>query len=71
MTETIRSNRHNPCKGCPDRYRACSDHCKKPEYLAFREEQDRIRKARAAYYAPVWSHAETNPEDYRKRIKRK
>lgn len=27
--------RHAPCKGCPDRYPACSDHCQKPEFLAF------------------------------------
>lgn len=46
MTETIRSGRYNPCRGCPDRYTACSDHCKKPEYIAWKEEQAKIRKAR-------------------------
>jgi hypothetical protein len=39
MTFDIRASRGgNPCKDCPDRYPACSGHCKKPEYLAYREE---------------------------------
>lgn len=71
MTETLRSNRPNPCKGCPDRYTACADHCRKPEYLAHKEEQERIRKARRAYYNPVWAHEETNPANYRKHVKRR
>lgn len=46
MTETVRSQRNIPCKGCPDRYPDCSDHCKKPEYLAFKAEQAKIREAK-------------------------
>lgn len=58
MTETIRNNRYNPCRGCPDRYTACSDHCQKPEYLAWKAEQKKIRDARAAYTPPKWQHPE-------------
>lgn len=36
--------RHAPCKGCPDRYPACSDHYQKPEFLAFRADRARIRE---------------------------
>ena len=71
MTDTIRSNRDNPCNGCPDRYPACSDHCKKPAYLKYRAEQDRIRKARKAYYSSIWNRPETDPRDYRSRKKYK
>lgn len=39
----------NPCFGCPDRYTACSDHCQKPEFLAWKAEQERIKKNRRAY----------------------
>lgn len=60
MTETIRSGRHNPCKGCPDRYTACSDHCKKPEYLAWKEEQARIREARRKYKPGAWQYPEAS-----------
>ena len=35
-----------PCGKCPDKKIACSDHCQKPEYLAWKEEQARIAKAR-------------------------
>lgn len=41
----------NPCKGCPDRYTACADHCEKPERLAWVEEQKKIRENRRAHYA--------------------
>lgn len=40
----------NPCKGCPDRYTACSDHCKKQEFLAWQAEQKKIRDTRRDYY---------------------
>lgn len=43
----IRSGRNNPCRGCPDRYPGCSDHCTKPEKLAWNEEQETIRRNRA------------------------
>ena len=71
MTETICNHRYTPCKGCPDRYPACPDHCQKPEYLAWKEEQAKIRKARQAYHQPSWATNETDPDNYRKRKKAK
>ena len=44
MVETIHSNRYNPCKGCPDRYPACSDHCRKQAYLDWKAEQKKSGK---------------------------
>ena len=38
-----------PCHGCPDRYPACSGHCEKPEYLAWRAELKRVKKNRRQY----------------------
>ena len=35
----------SPCKGCPDRYTACSDYC--PKYKEFRRQLDEV-KARVA-----------------------
>lgn len=37
-----------PCKGCPDRYTACSDHCQKPEFLKWREKLETVRTNRQA-----------------------
>ena len=50
--------RHAPCKNCPDKYTACSDYCKKPEYLAYREELAIIRKNERNYICPVWTHGD-------------
>lgn len=36
-----------PCKGCPDREYACSDHCQKPEYIKWRDLMDTIRHNRS------------------------
>lgn len=58
MTETIRNQRYNPCKGCPDRYPACSGHCQKPAFLEWKAEQEKIRQARKAYMPPKWKHDE-------------
>ena len=69
MTETLNSQRYNPCKGCPDRYYACSDHCQKPEYLAWKEEQARIKKAKDNYRPPSWARPEMDPGRYRDRKK--
>ena len=72
MITTIRTTRGgNPCNGCPDRYPGCADRCRKPEYLAYREELERIKKARAAYQSPVWTSPEMNAANYRKHKKRK
>lgn len=57
----------SPCKGCPDRYPACSDHCKKPEYLKWCAEKELIDKNRKAYNKELWAHTETTI----KRFKRK
>lgn len=59
MITTIGSSRHNPCKGCADRYPACSDHCQKPDFLKWKEEKELIRKNREAYYTPIWKHQES------------
>lgn len=47
MAELRTSRNVPPCKGCPDRYTACSDHCLKPEFLAWREQMDVIRRNRS------------------------
>lgn len=72
MIDTIRNQRYNPCKGCPDRYPACSARCRKPEYLKWQSEQETIRKNRAAYWESVWFLEEPyekrpNPTKRRKR----
>lgn len=38
-----------PCKGCPDKKMACSDHCQKREFLEWKREMEIIRKNRAEY----------------------
>jgi hypothetical protein len=48
-SDVLRSERYNPCHGCPDRYLACSDHCKKPAFQDWKAEQEAIRKNRAVY----------------------
>lgn len=65
MTETFHNGRYNPCRGCPDRYPACSGHCEKPEFLKYKEKQELIRKNRAAYTSPQWAQPEINPNAYR------
>lgn len=54
MITTVTSTRKNPCYKCPDRYPACSGHCQKPEFLAWKEEQALIRKNRQNYAPPAW-----------------
>lgn len=49
MGEPLWSQRYNPCKGCPDRYPACSGKCEKPGFLAWKAEQEKIKQARAKY----------------------
>lgn len=71
MIDTIRSQRIGPCKGCPDKVPACADHCRKPVYLAWREEQARIKAAQKAYQSPAWIANEMDPGNYRKRKKAK
>lgn len=39
------TDKNRPCMNCPDRYPACSDHCKKPEFLAQKERNERLREA--------------------------
>lgn len=71
MSDTLRSQRPNPCNGCPDRYTACSDCCKKPAFLKWKQEQETIRKNEKAYYSSIWNRPETDPRDYRSRKKYK
>lgn len=65
MTETVFSHRPNPCKGCPDRYPACCDRCRKPEYLNWKAEQKKIRDNRKNYTSSIWSSQE--PYDRRRK----
>ena len=72
MTDTIRETRYNPCKGCPDRYPACSAHCKKDAYLKWKAEQETIRRNRKAYNEGAWFREEvyeklSDPTKRRKR----
>lgn len=65
-SDVLRSERYNPCQGCPDRYTACSDHCLKPEFLAWQAEQETIRQNRAAYNSMndyVFRQSERNRRD--------
>lgn len=48
----------SPCKGCPDRYPGCSDHCKKPEYLEWRAKKELVDKNRRAYEKELWAHTD-------------
>lgn len=52
------NSRDTPRHHCKDRYRACSDYCQKPEFIAWKEEQARIREARKKYRPPVWKREE-------------
>ena len=61
MTETLSNTRYNPCKGCPDRYPACSAKCKKPEFLEWQAEQEKIRQNRKRYNSPIWQHGDRDP----------
>lgn len=58
MPTAYQNDRYNPCHKCPDRYPACSGHCQKPEFLEWKEEQEKIRKARKDYRPPKWKHPE-------------
>lgn len=48
-SDLLKSGRKNPCQGCPDRYCACSDHCRKLAFLDWKAEQETIRRNRKAY----------------------
>lgn len=58
MMQHLNSQRPNPCHHCPDRYIACSDHCKKPERLAWVAEMKKINVNRRNYRAPAWVRPE-------------
>lgn len=49
MGNPLYSERPNPCHGCPDRVPACSDHCRKPDFLKWKAEQETIRQNRRKY----------------------
>ena len=51
-------NKNAPCKGCPDRYLGCADHCRKAEYLQWRQELERIRENRRKYVTPIWARGQ-------------
>ena len=52
-----------PCKGCEERHTACWDRC--PEYKAWKEESERIKKAKRAYDEEV----RTGYEEFNRRNK--
>jgi hypothetical protein len=56
--EVPMSNRSGPCKGCEDRYTACSAHCQKEAYLKWRAELALIKKNRESYVTPIWKHGD-------------
>lgn len=58
MMQMPSSRQPSPCLGCPDKIPACSDHCTKPEYLAWKSEQNLIRENRKKYRPNIWKHAE-------------
>ena len=66
MSEPMPNRNKPPCKGCLDRDYGCSDHCKRPEFLAWKAETEKIRKAREAYRRPTWGSEESDPGKYRK-----
>ena len=49
MIMTVGNSRPNPCNGCLDRYPACSAHCEKEAYKAYRAELETIKRNRQAY----------------------
>ena len=49
MRNPVSGGRYNPCKGCQDRQTACSDHCKKEEFLKWKAEQETIHQNRKSY----------------------
>lgn len=55
---SVMDGRTGPCKDCPDRYFACSDHCRKPEYLKWREELKMIKENRKKYICPIWKYGD-------------
>lgn len=59
MAKMLDNERSNPCRGCPDRYPACSDHCQKPEKLDWSAEQEKIRQNRKNYRSPTWIRRES------------
>ena len=58
MKGCCENGRYNPCKDCPDRYIACSYHCRNPAFLAWKAEQETIRKNREQYMTPIWTHGD-------------
>lgn len=58
MAEAERG-RSAPCKGCPDRYPGCSDHCRKEAFLKWKEAQATIRANRAKDRINESYHVET------------
>lgn len=65
-SDVLRSERYNPCNGCPDRYTACSDHCQKPAFQDWKAEKETIRKNKAAYSCMndyVFRQSERNRRD--------
>lgn len=47
-----------PCKNCPEHRQPCSDHCQKPEYLAWKDENEKINKRHREHIGSIWGRQE-------------
>ena len=48
-------SKDNPCYHCPDRYTACSDHCRKDAFLKWKQAQ-KARKEAERREKDVWAY---------------
>ena len=70
MTFDIRASRGGqPLQGLPGPVSCLLRALQKPEYLAYREEQAKIKAARDAYKTPAWVSPEMDGGRYRKHKK--
>lgn len=61
MNGPLQNGRYNPCKDCQSRYPGCSAKCKKPKFLEWQAEQEKIRQNRKRYNSPIWMHGDRDP----------
>ena len=60
-------SKNNPCHGCPDRFPACSDSCRKPAFAAWKAEQETIRENRRKFNETVGYTADEIRKNRRER----
>jgi hypothetical protein len=66
MSEPMPNRNKPPCKGCELRERGCHDRCQLPAYLAWKAENEKIKKNKDAYYGSIWIQKELDKSLYRK-----